>query len=418
MIGKIAPVLIGLLAPGVAMAAPAPQNPTVLSSWVQMAPGGVGEARAVVAGKSCPAITVDGQKLAMRLRAPGDPAFPDLLCAVSLPKGAKTAAVLGHDLPLLHARANRIVVFGDTGCRIKGFTVQACNDPAQWPFPRIAAAAARLKPDLVIHVGDYLYREARCPSGNTGCAGSPSGDDWPAWAADFFTPAAPLFAQTPFVFVRGNHEECARSGVGWLRLLGPLPFNAKSSCTDHVAPWAVPLDGITLAVMDDSHAPDPYAPGDLARLYSGDLAAVGRMAPPPVWLAMHRPIWGVVQFPFGIVVGGNRTMMAAQEESGIPENVSLLLAGHIHAFEAINYQKDVPPQIIAGEGGDLLDKAPRDLSGRSVGALKIASGLSLPGYGFLLFTRETDHWLIHVMTQDGTQEALCIFLNRHLDCRS
>lgn len=418
MIGKFSAALIALLIPGVAIAAGAPQNFSLLSSWVQMAPGGAAEARAVVAGKSCPEIMIDGQKLPMRMRAAGNPAFPDLLCTVTLPKTATTAEVLGHDLPLPRVPADRIVVFGDTGCRIKGFTVQACNDPERWPFPRVAVAAARLKPDLVIHVGDYLYREARCPPRNTGCAGSPSGDDWPAWAADFFAPSAPLLARTPFVFVRGNHEECARSGAGWLRLLGPLPFDPKYPCTDHIAPWAVPLGGTTLAVMDDSKAPDPYATRDLASLYRADFAAVSRIAPAPVWLAMHRPVWGVVQFPLGIVLGGNRTMMAAQEEGGFPPNVSLLLAGHIHTFEAINYQKDVPPQIIAGEGGDLLDKAPRELSGRSVGTMKIASGFSLPGYGFLLFTREADRWLIHVMTPDGAQEALCTFANRHLDCRS
>jgi hypothetical protein len=142
------------------------------------------------------------------------------------------------------------------------------------------------------------------------------------------------------------------------------------------------------------------------------------MAPAPVWRAMHRPVWGVVQLGFGMVVGGNRTMMAAQNEGGIPANVSLLLSGHIHTFEAINYQKGAPPQIIAGEGGDLLDRAPRDLSGRSVGALKISSGLSLPGYGFLLLTREADHWSVEVMSADGAREALCAFANRHLDCRA
>ena len=51
-----------------------------------------------------------------------------------------------------------------------------------------------------------------------------------------------------------------------------------------------------------------------------------------------------------------------------------------------------------------------------VGALKIASGVSLPGYGFLLFTRDQERWQIHVMTQDGVQEALCTLANRHLDC--
>ena len=60
----------------------------------------------------------------------------------------------------------RIVVFGDTGCRIaKRDRVQACNDPKSWPFPEVARRAAAAHPDLVIHVGDYLYREEPCPTG-------------------------------------------------------------------------------------------------------------------------------------------------------------------------------------------------------------------------------------------------------------
>jgi len=406
-------VAVGILA---AAAAGSPGAAPVVSRWVQMAPGGASEVRASVAGKTCPDAFIDGRKFPMRERAGADPQFPNLICVVTLPPGTRTASILGRDLPLPHSAPQRIVVLGDTGCRIKGFTIQACNDPAKWPFPRIAAVAAKLKPDLVIHVGDYLYREAACPPLNPACAGSPSGDNWAAWSADFFTPAAPLLAAAPFVFVRGNHEECSRSGAGWLRLLGPLPVATKAPCNDHVSPWGVPLGAVTLAVMDDAHAPDPLAPDDLVNLYRADLAAVGRLAPAPVWLVMHRPIWGIVQLAFGIVVGGNRTMMAAQDREGIPANVGLLLAGHIHAFEAINYQKGAPPQLIAGEGGDLLDQAPRDLSGRSVGALKIASGLSLPGYGFLLLTRGKDNWTIDVMTQDGARDAVCVLAGRHLDC--
>jgi hypothetical protein len=168
--------------------------------------------------------------------------------------------------------------------------------------------------------------------------------------------------------------------------------------------------------MDDAHASDVMAPAEQVSLYRADLSAVARMRPAPVWLAMHRPIRGVVELPLGIVWGGNRTMIAAGAANGIPGNVSLLLAGHIHTFEAINYVKDSPPQILAGEGGDLLDRAPHDLSGRSVGGLKISSGISLPGYGFLLFTRAGANWNVHVVTQDGKEEALCVLANRHLDC--
>src|SRR5262249_9219466 len=56
---------------------------------------------------------------------------------------------------------------------------------------RAAGRERRRRQDLVIHVGDYLYRQSACPPGDAGCAGSPYGDDWPTWKADFFAPAAP-----------------------------------------------------------------------------------------------------------------------------------------------------------------------------------------------------------------------------------
>ena len=81
----------------------------------------------------------------------------------------------------------------------------------QRPFAALATAAAALKPDLVIHLGDYLYRETPCPASFAGCAGSPYGDNWAAWNADFFVPGAPLLAAAPWIVIRGNHEDCARA---------------------------------------------------------------------------------------------------------------------------------------------------------------------------------------------------------------
>ncbi len=96
----------------------------------------------------------------------------------------------GKPLPLARSNPQRIVILGDSGCRLEdGRAAQACNDPNAWPFSKIAAAAAAARPDLVIHVGDYQYREAACPPGNTGCAGSLWGYGWDAWKADFFQPA-------------------------------------------------------------------------------------------------------------------------------------------------------------------------------------------------------------------------------------
>ena len=51
-------------------------------------------------------------------------------------------------LPLPKANPRRIVVIGDTGCRIKTSdnVFQACDDSAQWPFAAVASAAAAAAP--------------------------------------------------------------------------------------------------------------------------------------------------------------------------------------------------------------------------------------------------------------------------------
>src|ERR1700742_4512512 len=96
------------------------QDSAILSQWVQLAPGGGSEARIVTTAATCPAITVDGASLPMTERAAPNAYFAVHLCAAAIPAGAKSAAVNGAMLPLFHANPQRIMVFGDTGCRIKG----------------------------------------------------------------------------------------------------------------------------------------------------------------------------------------------------------------------------------------------------------------------------------------------------------
>ncbi|MDE1924033.1 MAG: metallophosphoesterase, partial [Gammaproteobacteria bacterium] len=156
----------------------------VHSAWMQFTPDGGVEARAVVAGETCPRLRIDGASRPMAVRAPRDGDFPTV-CAAPVPRGARALSLDGRPLPLPRAHPRRILVIGDTGCRIKSGAIQACNDPEAWPFPRLAREEARQKPDLVIDVGDYLYRESPCPQGFAGCAGTPYGDNWPTWRADF-----------------------------------------------------------------------------------------------------------------------------------------------------------------------------------------------------------------------------------------
>jgi hypothetical protein len=395
------------------------------SIWVQAVANGF-EARLVTSAPICPMLHTDKGDRTMSIRAAADARFP-LVCAAVLPAGVARASVAGTTLPLPLAQPQRILVLGDTGCRIKGAALQACNDPAKWPFPQLAAAAARLKPDLVIHLGDYLYRESPCPVGEMGCAGSPWGDNWITWQADFFTPSAPLLAAAPIVLVRGNHEDCLRAGPGWLRLQAPSLFDTAAPCVPHLPVYTVDLGALRLAVMDDATASDTDIVRPDNENYAAELAGLGAI-PGPVWFVHHRPVWGAVTGPLGIPVGGNLTLIDASRiavQHGAPlvaPNVELMLSGHLHTFEAINYAKTVPPQIVAGNGGDDLLITPKNLRGTQFqghSGVTVADGLSVGGFGFLLMTRAEGGWTIDLYDSVGTKTRSCRFTEGkpgRLDC--
>jgi hypothetical protein len=175
-----------------------------LAAWVQLGPGKEITARAITDTPSCPTLQVDGVPLPMRTRS--HPAtvlgnvpsatFPVRGCEATVPFGASTLLLGDKRLPLPPRELRRIVVIGDTGCRLKGtFEVQDCNDPETWPYAKIVAHVVEVRPDLVIHVGDYHYRETACPAARSGCQGSPFGFGWDVWNADFFLPSAPLLSR-------------------------------------------------------------------------------------------------------------------------------------------------------------------------------------------------------------------------------
>ena len=198
--------------------APMPSVSGVRYDYVVLGEEGQAVARAITSEAACPSIELDGRAQAMDVRARPSvvpersrplgsggakaAAFPVLTCEKAIPRGVSRAAIDGRALPLPKAEPQRIVILGDTGCRLAAFgpasqAHQACNDPVAWPFATIADSAAAAAPDLVIHVGDYHYREDPCPPGNAGCAGSPWGYGWDAWEADLFAPSRRLLAAAP-----------------------------------------------------------------------------------------------------------------------------------------------------------------------------------------------------------------------------
>jgi hypothetical protein len=366
------------------------------TAWVEIGANNQAIARLLTPYNSCPSITVDGVTSPMTVRAPAGTmplrttstdttlsaaltsgnskpsVFTTTTCEFLLPAGALSATAAGIDLPLPRPVVNRVVIIGDTGCRISiGNPYQACGDPTQWPFPVIAQAAAAMQPDLVLHVGDYQYRDNPCPPGNTACAGTPWGYGSDTWMADLFTPAAPLLAAAPWVMVRGNHEVCNRAGQGWYRYLDPAPYDSTGvkTCNDPANdnagnfndPWAVSFGDTQFVVFDSANtAKTAYNP-PAQQPYTSELAEAAALATPNlfnIW-AVHHPVLGYsAANPPAIGNAGLQSVMnAAYPGNYYPPNVGLAVHGHVHDFQALDFASNHPATFVAGNGGDNLDTA-------------------------------------------------------------
>lgn len=385
-------------------------------AWTQHSVGGA-QVRAVVdEGSPCPPVLVDGRAIVMtHRRATGlmENGYP-AACQASLPKAARSASIGDRHLPVPARAVRRIVVIGDTGCRLTNGEDQGCT--GEWPFPAIAEAAARMAPDLVIHVGDFYYRE-KCAEGRGRCI------DWPRWRADFFDPASPLLAAAPWIMARGNHESCSRAGFGWSLYLDPA--NGPPPCPDGTTPpFAVDIGGLTIEVPDTSAMSDQLSGEAKAAWLANQEVSPHHQGK---WMVTHKP-------PF---VHGYRGLAAnplAPSDGRTLSGVSLVLAGHLHLFSAMDFGGVRPAQIIAGNSGTRLMVAARqetlvaDQASQRVGLLrsrKVINGVPADisdrtDFGFLLMERVShgaDRWRITLFATDGRRQGRCDLTGRRIACR-
>ena len=441
-----------------------------LGRWTQLGPDGSISLRAIVgATADCPIARVDGstRPLVPRARAtpagrPADPAhdnrafqpgFAVTSCELGLPASTRQASIDGQPVPMPGADPQRIVVVGDTGCRIKvpasgpADPIQDCASPADWPWQRIATAAAHAQPDLVIHLGDYHYREycdnpALCASLNDRKV--VIGYGWDGWDADFFTPAAVLLTAAPWIVVRGNHENCDRGGEGWMRFLSPLPYQpcpnqtykspSQSVLANNLTANAYRIDlgqRLTLVVADNAAFPD-YLPasataGDVA-IFERTLARLHSLpARQPAWLLIHKPLWYDL-----LPASAPPNALQSALHGRLPAGLQFVFAGHEHAFETINFAPAADPvnhpagrpaQLIVGTGGTQLEafdplspfyeggapgsKESAQPGGRLHEGVAASSGIVLNRYGFLLLERHGEAWTGRLMDADGQEISHC-----------
>ena len=448
-----------------------------LVAWVELGPDGQAIARAITSERRCPVIRLDHRRYQMSLRVgaetiPARPTdlkpseFPVTTCEYLIPPGTQSASVSDQDedngeggdprgdskehrrqrLPLPKPNPQRIVILGDTGCRLHiGDPWQSCFDPEEWPLETIAQTAAGLDPtpDLVIHVGDYHYRENECPPDIGGCQGSPWGYGWDVWDADLFTPARELLAAAPWIMVRGNHEECVRAGQGWYRFLDTQPYQSLRTCNDpenyaianYSDPYAVPIGDDTQLILFDSSkvTTSPLDPSDPAFLnYQDELRQVEALpAANPnalsIW-ANHHPLLAFSPVTGNIVTGGNpallSVMYATYNTQYYPPGIDLALHGHTHMLQILNFSTDHPATFMVGNGGDNLainlpDPFPLDAhpDGDFGSAVNVEEIAYTSTFGFVVADKDGDgEWTFQAYTRRGGLLTTCTFVAGHSSC--
>ncbi len=367
-------------------------------------------ARVITSDAACPEISIDGNKTAMQVRAAPDTNFPVTVCDAALPQGTRDVSVFDTQLKLPPAKLERVVVIGDTGCRLKGDKVQSCNDPAQFPLAQIAENAAKTNPQLVIHVGDYHYRESPCIVDKADCAGSPYGDNWAAWNADLFTPARSLLQAAPWAIVRGNHEDCARAGNGYFRLLDPRPLPA--SCQTYTDPYAIEYVEPRLLVMDNSAVNDYEIQPDQLAAYKPQLEWMNANAGDNAWWLQHDPM-----YVFGHAGEKDSKEQLFQDQPTLQQainnqyasGVQAFISGHIHLFEVLSFGQGRPPQLVVGNGGTSLDtQVSTPLTGMEIAGMKVGYGVNYAQFGFVTMERAGDKWALGVKNVNSGDLDKCV----------
>ncbi len=453
------PALVALLAlagcatPPPPPPAPAPAPVGLQQAWVQAVAGPAWAVRALTGEASCPTLHWPGGSAAMQERsAPGDEVAPPgnkeperkptrftlRACEAPWPADADSIQVGDINLQAPAAEVRRIVVIGDTGCRLKASDrdFQGCNDASDWPFPRVLAQALALRPDLVIHVGDYHYRESPCPAGMAACAGSPWGYGDDTWQADFFQPARALLAAAPWVFVRGNHEACARAGQGWLRYLdaetGPAracqPAGIAVNDGDFTAPFAVPLSPRSQLIVFDSSEIGSRTPPQGSPAWArwreqldrvADLARGGAQS----LFVDHHPSLAFSPSPTGapatVRSGLTPLLQDAFGRRLFPPGVQASLHGHIHMHEALGFASNHPVTLVIGNGGSAASGRVNDAAALGYELLpgaRLETVQTHTDFGLSLLTATPEGWQLQALNALGQPLSTCWLAGQKLSC--
>src|SRR5262249_25009608 len=124
------------------------------------------------------------------------------------------------------------------------------------------------------------------------------------------------------------------------------------------------------------------------------------------WLLSH------VSFNAVRCVGGKTAVDNTLQQQALgglqSSSIQMIVSGHIHMFEALSFDKDMPPQLIVGTGGTKLAKQPGNPT--KIGGTTVPSSVIEQQFAYMVWERDGQDrakWHGTAFGQDGTAIALC-----------
>lgn len=372
----------------------------VLYSWVQMGANSTKMiARAVTESDKCPFLRLGQRCQRMELRAPRTDSFSNTVCEAPIERGPSYVEIAeyGHRIP--KEQGSQVAMLGNTGCDDRQ---QSCNRVQSWPLSTIARSIRDQNPGLVVHLGNLTAR-------------SKNKDTWEAWREDFFEPMRELSADTLWLFVRGEQENCSNSYQGWFRFFDP--FEMPSVCTLVTKSYGVRYAGMDFLVLDSSMAVDKNPGEEVVKSLEGELQLLYHIADEGEWKApwvlTNRLVWGCEP---GSVVSAvctdvGNTMQQVLKAAPLSERIFQFVSAQLRFFSIASFEDSGPLQLMVGNGGSAKGNT-YPLSGNlgnfSSGDRKTRSVEQTNQYGYAMVqpskSSQTSFSLL-LFRADGTQDS-------------
>lgn len=298
-----------------------------------------------------------------------------------------------------------ILLLGDTGCRIKeskdSSEYQDCNNPKTWPFPKIVESALKENPDLVIHLGDYLYRE-KCTVGKVCEKMSPvTGFGWKPWEMDFFQPMNMLLKKVPIIIVRGNHEDCNRAFQGYKLLLSNESWS--KDCLTYESTQILVFGKTAIVNLDTSGISD--TPGeedkDLLDRLNDINTRIEKLKVKDIWIITHKPFYGIVTYK-NAFIPRNINLKNSLEKSLLKDKQLIIFSGHIHTSMIV--ETKFAKQIVLGNSGTQLENFRDKISKNLLESFAYQEAhLISNGFGYAVLKKNNDIWSIIFKDSEGKE---------------